>query len=271
VTNQEKIRIELLLTLYEMAGGKLLQGVTDEELSKKIGIEDRTEFGQIALYLREEGLVKFQSFSSIALSHEGRKVAERIMAERYEEKERRVLRKHYDERERHPRGIHPDELAAALDMELRDVYEIILELDNKKWIGGTDEVSWILPAGMKEIERLPEQHITPNIVHFHGPNTGPIQIGSHQTQNVSYNQSMTEILPKLAELIAALKAQNFEDKDEVIADLEKVQSLAHGEVNEGTWKRIQTRLTAAKTTMEITGLAYKSLPYWPMVWEYFMK
>jgi hypothetical protein len=272
VTNKDKIRTELLLTLYEMAGGKLLQGVTDEELSKKIGVEDRTEFGEIALYLREEGLVKFQSFSSIALSHEGRKLAERIMAERFEEKERRILQKLYDERGRKDTNPHyPEELARELNLDLDDVHDIIIELDGQGLTGGTDEVSWILPAGIKEIERIPQPQVSPNIVHFHGPNTGPVQIGSHQTQNISYNESISEILPKLAELITAVRAQDFPDKDEVIADLEKVQALAQGDVNEGVWKRIQTRLTAAKTTMEITGLAYNSLPYWPLIWNYFMK
>ncbi|MEK6279366.1 MAG: hypothetical protein AABN95_03355 [Acidobacteriota bacterium] len=267
--NDKKRHTLFLLGLNKLASGNPQQSVETTALSKEIGMVE-PEIALVANYLKAEKLIEFRNFNFVNITHQGTIEADRIMTERFEEKERRVLQKHYDERDRHPRGIHPDELAAALDMELRDVQEIILELDNKKWIGGSDEVSWILPAGIKEIEKLPEQPAQ-NIVQFYGPNTGSVQIGSHQTQNISYNQPISEILPKLAELIAAVRQRDFEDKDEVVADLERVQSLAQGEINEGTLKRIQTKLTAAKTTMEIVGLAYQSLPYWPLIWGFFHK
>lgn len=172
-------------------------------MSREIGMVE-PEIALVANYLKNEELIEFSNFNFVNITHAGTKEAKRLMAERFEEKERRVLQKLYHQRDRHPRGILPEELAAALDMELRDVHEIISELDNKKWTGGTDEVSWILPAGVKEIEKLPEQSVQ-NVVHFHAPNTGPVQIGSNQTQNISYNQSLVEILPKLAELIAAVR------------------------------------------------------------------
>lgn len=269
VYNDKKRHALFLLGLNKLSGGNPQQSVESAVLSKEIGMVE-PEIALVANYLKAEKLIEFRNFNFVNITHQGTIEADRIMTERFEEKERRVLQKLYDERERHPRGINPDELAAALDMELRDVHEVISELDDKKWTGGTDEVSWISPAGMKEIEKLPQEPIQ-NIVHFHAPNTGPVQIGSNQTQNISYNQSLTEIVPKLADLIAAVRAQEFEDKDEVIADLEKVKSLAQGDFNEGTLKRIQTRLTAAKTTMEIVGLAYQSLPYWPLIWAFFHK
>lgn len=267
--NDEKRHALFLLGLYQLSSGNPQQSVETAALSREIGVVE-PEIALVANYLRNEKLIEFHNFNFVNITHEGTKEAKKLMSQRFEEKERRVLQKLYDQRDKHPRGIYPDELAAALDMELRDVHEIISELDDKKWTGGTDEVSWILPAGVKEIEKLPEQSVQ-NVVHFHAPNTGPVQIGSNQTQNISYNQSLTEILPKLADLIAAVREKDFEDKDEVIADLEKVQSLAQGDVNEGTLKRIQSRLTAAKTTMEIVGLAYQSLPYWPLIWSFFHK
>jgi len=195
------------------------------------------------------------------------------MTERYAEKERRVLQKLYDEREtRGEQGFSPEELAKILKLDVRDVQDVILELDKVGWTEGTDEVSWISFAGIKEIEKLPDTPISPNIVNFNAPNTGPVQIGYHQTQqNVFQNQSIEEILPKLAELIRAIKAADFVDKDEVIADLEKIQSLAHGNISEGVWNRIQTKLTAAKTTMEVAGLVYKTYPYWPQIWAFFSR
>jgi hypothetical protein len=272
VNNDNHKRLQFLLTLHEMAGGNLYQGVLDNELAEKLNMET-TEFRRHAVYLKEEELVKFQTFGSIAITHRGRKEVERIMAERYVERERRVLQRHYDDRHaaRNERGFSPDELARELNLDFHEVCEMVLGLTTAGLLAGTDEVSWISPLGIKEIERVPDTPISPNIVHFHGPNTGPVQIGSNQTQNNYYNQALTEVLPKLAEMISAVKAQNFDDKDEVLADLEKVHALASGDVNEGVWKRIQTRLTAAKTTMEITGLAYKSLPYWPLIWDHFMK
>jgi len=101
------------------------------------------------------------------------------MAERYEEKERLVLQKLYDERKRHPRGVHPDELALVLNLEFSEVIEIISELDKKGWTGGSDELSWILPAGIKEIERLPEPP-TPTIV-INNPQNSPMTFGPNSS------------------------------------------------------------------------------------------
>src|SRR6266436_6770704 len=64
-------------------------------------------------------------------------------------------------------------------------------------------------------------------------------------------------------------------KDDVMRDLEVALEVAKLNPNataaDGTWKRIQAKLTAAKTTMEIAGLAYASYPHWPAIWDYFTR
>src|SRR5437867_683459 len=88
--NDEKKRIEFLVILYQMAGGNLHQGVLDDELAERVGMET-TEFRRHAVYLKEESLVKFQTLSSISITHAGIKAVERIMEEEYRKTKRRVL------------------------------------------------------------------------------------------------------------------------------------------------------------------------------------
>jgi hypothetical protein len=198
------------------------------------------------------------------------KEVEKVMSERFEQKERRVLQKLYEVRDSHPQGVVPDELAAALNLRIDEVYQIIAELEEKKWIGGNDEASWILPAGIKEIERIPETP-TPNII-INNPQNSPISLGAHSNQTVTYNnQSVQEILPALTHLIQDLYALDSPTRGDAIAELQKVESLAKDEMNAGKWQMIQSRLLTTKTALEIAKLGADSLPYWPIVWNFFFK
>jgi len=89
---------------------------------------------------------------------------------------------------------------------------------------------------------------------------------------VNYNnQPIQEILPALSQLIEGVRSLNFPTRDDVVAELEKVQFLAKGEMNAGIWQLIQSRLLTTKTALEVASLAAPSLPYWPVVWNYFFK
>lgn len=199
-----------------------------------------------------------------------------LQAKRY-----RVLRKLYDLA---PNDKHGDvivsDLANALGMQYQEVNRILLYWEEKNMVYSPSDESVALTApAIDEIESTIQhpnrgtKHFPPTIITYndnsvtvHG-NAQNVIGGQNNTQNI--NQPLSEILPKLAELIAAVRQADFPDREEVVQELEKVQALAEGEQNEGTWKRIQSRLNVAKTSMEIVGFAYKTLPYWPMIWDYF--
>ncbi len=200
------------------------------------------------------------------------------MAETYRSKERRILQKLYDERERRYTNPHePEELARELNLDLRETQDIVIELERKGLTEGNDQAPWIVGPGMEAIESGDQQPGASSIsynTNIYGDNKGNIaQGGQGHNQTVINNQPISEILPKLAELIAAVRQADFPDKDDVVRDLEKAQELAIANPNatpiEGVWKRIQGKLDVAKTSMEIVGFGYNSLPYWPLVWNFF--
>ena len=178
--------------------------------------------------------------------------------ERFVEKERRVLQMLLDQRKDHPHGFYPQELATALNLDVNEVQEIIVELEAKGWADGGDRTTWIIPPGIKELQKTLEPP-TPHIV-INNPQNSPMSFGGHSSQTVNYNnQPMEEILPAIANLINDVRSLDFQTRDDVLAELEKVQSLAQGELNAGVWQLIQARLLTAKTGMEIVR-AGRSFP-----------
>jgi hypothetical protein len=231
-----------------------------------------TEFYDILRYFGANGKGWLKKANErVRFTAEGIDKAEEMQNERFEEKERRVLQALYDNRRDHPDGLVPDEIAAALNLDLSDVKDIVVELERKGWADGGDETTWIVPAGIKELERQPEapavSHVTINY-----PQNSPISLGPHSTQNVTYyNQNTQDILPQLSLLIQELYERQFETRTEVLSELQKVETLAKGEMNPGRWQLIQTRLATTKTALEIGKIAVDSLPYWPVVWHFFFK
>jgi hypothetical protein len=233
----------------------------------------------VRTYLESKNLISFKcKVPCVRITPDGIDEAVRIMAETYRSKEQRVLQKLYDERQRRYTNPHqPDELARELGLDLRETQDIVVELERKGLTEGNDQATWIAIPGIEFIEsgRQLRGEAGTNIsytTNVNAPIYGGLMQGTHDsTQNITLtnHQPIGEILPKLVELIEAIKQADFLDKEDVVADLEKAHQLAQGEQTEGSWKRIQAKLNAAKTTMEISGMAYKSLPYWPLIWEYF--
>jgi hypothetical protein len=135
--------------------------------------------------------------------------AERVMKANFAEKERRVLQKLYDERDRRNTNPHePKELARELNIDIREVYDILTELEQQYFTAGVDQAVWIAPAGIKLIESggqhggasVPNVSFTTNI---HGPMYGGVQQGGQgNTQNISTQiGSFDEAANKLLGLI----------------------------------------------------------------------
>ncbi len=193
-----------------------------------------------------------------------------MVEERFEEKERRVLQTLLDQRKDHPNGFYPEELATALKLPLGEVQEICVELEAKGWADGGDETTWIIPAGIKELQKKQEPP-TPHIV-INNPQNSPMSFGNNSNQTVNYNnQSLAEVLPAIAQLIDDVRKYDFDTRADVLQELEKVQTLAKGEMNAGVWQLIQLRLLTVKTTLEIAKIGAGTLPYWPAVWNFFFQ
>lgn len=68
----KKKRVEFLVALYELAEGNLFNFILDTDLAERLNM-DQVTFQRIALYLKEEGFIKFRTFKSISLAHPGLK------------------------------------------------------------------------------------------------------------------------------------------------------------------------------------------------------
>jgi hypothetical protein len=248
-----------------------------KEVCQRIGIDYDTEGSIIGQYLRGEDLVTWSSFDWISLTPKGRRGAESIVDRRYAEKEHSILQKIYDmSGPDHARPVAVPLLVSELGLPDREVSLFLKDFAERRlvdWAGG--DVVQMLAVGIKSLVSQESNLQSTNITNIHGPNYGAIQQGtSNSTQSITITnyQPIGEILPQLAELIEAVRAADFQDKDDALRDLEKAQELALANPNatpkEGVWNRILAKVTAAKTTMEIAGMAYKSLPYWPLVWEF---
>ncbi|MDT4969836.1 MAG: hypothetical protein QOJ64_4573 [Acidobacteriota bacterium] len=197
-------------------------------------------------------------------------------------KRKRVLYKLYDLAPHDKLGsVIVSDLATAVGMEYQETNRILEYWQRKGLVrdGGSDESVRLEPHAIDEIEEsrrtgketkhIPATTIyyTDNRINIAGHNSGQVMAGNEGVQTLS--QPLAEILPQLSAFIESVRTATFLDRADAVHDLEKVYELAQKEQTEGTWKRIQTKLTAAKTTMEIAGYGYNSLPYWAAIWKFF--
>jgi hypothetical protein len=272
VYNDKKRHTIFLLGLYKLSGGNPQQSVETAALSKEIDMIE-PEIALVANFLKAKKLVEFSNFNFVNITHEGTIEADKIMTERFEEKERRVLQKFYDERERHPRGIHPDELSLVLNMELSDVHKVISELDDKNWTGGTDDLSWISPAGIKEIEKLPEpQRQTPiNVMHI-GTNYGAAAVGSNITQSATLtnNPDFDRAIAGLLQLIQSSQLPS-DEIEELQEEVVKLNKLAITAPKPGLLEKAKARIDFVKLGLQGTELLVKAAPLLQTTWDHFSK
>jgi len=270
--------------LYELSEGGLHPEVNVPQLLSEIGCS-REEARSVHQYLESKGLISWKcKVMHVRITPRGIDEVERIMAQTYAAKEFRVLKTIHETKHKAPNGwVNLDDLIRELpDIPRRELFMILKDLEERKGlIGSIDQAVWMVPAGIEELEQaeqypnhstehFPAQIINNYTVNVQGDNQGNIaQAGSGNTQSIVNHQPISEILPKLAELIEAVRRADFEDKDEVVRDLEKAQQLAQSEDPKSKWALIQSKLSSAKTGMEIVGFGYNSLPYWPAIWQYF--
>lgn len=266
--SEQKKRNNVLLTAYKIHTTKT-KHIKIDELGQASGVG--REIWDIIRYLGENGKGWLKKSGGIVrFTVEGLEEAEEMQNQRFEEKEKLVLQILYDNRKDHPHGLLIEEIATALNMDLREVREIIVELERKGWVSGGDETTWIVPTGIKELEKLPPPQM-PHVI-INNPTNSPMSFGANSSQTVTYNnQNVEDILRQITQLIQHLSQLQFEMKGDAISDLEKVATLATGEMDPGKWQMIQSRLVTVKTALEVGKIAVDTLPYWPAIWHFFFK
>jgi hypothetical protein len=272
--NVEDKRNIVLMTLYRLAtrGTKSHVDVYDLERLSDIG----DEFKPALDFLRHKQLLVKRNLK-IQITASGMEKAERIMAETYRSKERRVLQKLYDERDRRYTNPHqPDELARELNLDLREAQDIVVELERKGLTDGNDQATWIIAAGLEEIESggqrpgaAPGVSFTTNI---HGPNYGGIQQGGQgNTQNVTLtNTNNADFDRALTSIVELIRASNLpaDDKQELEGEVGNVNKLALREPAPGLLDRAKSRLDMVRLGLQGTDLLIKAGPHLETAWEF---
>ena len=276
-------RERFLLVLHGLADGQTGKPIKEEDLMHSMQIES-DQFHKARLYLTDEGFIKGTTFGTVGLTPIGRKEAERIMTLSYKEKSFRVL---WTIKELTngslTKLVLSEDVARMLAIEPREIYPIMNDLDERGLITALNEAVVMLPAGLEALESRDatssQQPTSSNVfnINLHGDNYGGIQQGTHNsTQNISVTTEtpIIKIIPQLDALVrAAEKAEDFLLKQEVVGDLNQALEMAHCNAQrypgDMPWQFIQAKLTAAKTAMEMVGYAYRSLPFWTLIWHYF--
>lgn len=250
-----KRRTLVLLGLYEMARGSTAQDVESQRLADKLDMDHGREFSEIGRYLKEEGLIDYNNFNFIHLTHKGLKEAERILSENYSQAERRVLEAIRD-MSRMTEHVNYHDLAARLRMSDNEVATYCKSLDEKGQVEfpGGDFVRMRAAAEGGDAKGGPTiQNI------FNAPvRAGFIQGGhGHNQRNVfNNNPKIDETIKIILELIEQSDI-NASDKEDIIKDVERIQELASKEKTEDLMHRIDRRIGMVKTGIQAAEMTEK--------------
>jgi hypothetical protein len=243
-------------------------------------------------HMKKKGLVREKEVVQYVVTKAGIEELKRMeneVPETPEQKRFRVLKTLYDMAPHDKHGmVIVDELAKELGMAYQEANRILIYWEEKGLVHSpTDESVALTARAIDELEEKirnpgkPTEHFpaTINIIDYSvkiiGDVSGNIQGGQSNTQKVISNEPISSILPQLTALIKTVKAEEFPDKDDVVRDLEQAHQVAitnpDATSSDGVWARITTKLTAAKTTMELAGFVIKTYPYWPQVLDFFQR
>jgi hypothetical protein len=268
----QRQQTRFLLKLYELAAGNTLRGIPNGEICESLNLSEEDNVN-IVTALAEKSWAKFHTFGHVVILVGGIEKAEQLMARTFLEKQNEVLLEIYEMRG--PRNIVVvPHLIGRLDILAYEVYNILSGLEEKGWIewGGGDMVR-MKQAGIEAIEA--PKDATPLISYTTNVQTnyGGIQQGHGNVQQINHREPLSKVLPQLSSFVEAVRQQDFEDKEDVIRDLEKALEVARANPGalpgEAVWTRVQSKLVTAKTAMELANLTYNTLPFWAMLWHYF--
>ncbi len=276
---ENKLREDYLVALLELHAGNYGADVDNRSVCEKIGIQYNGEATRICQYLRREELVTWVSFDRISLTPRGSLEAERIRDARFQQKEDRILNELYNARDPNVPTFLTVEQLRGLKISDAEVRLILGDLQERGFVYFDGDHVQITSTGVIAVEgRLSHKSTGGDSYSMHIEKVeGGVLQGPNNLQNVHIvnRQPVSEILPEILALIKAVRSEDFDDKDEVMRDLDKARELAAANpsviASENVWTQINTKLIAAKTTMEIAGFVIKTYPHWPQVLDFFQR
>ena len=240
-------------------------------------------------YLSDHGLMRKNANHQEVVTQAGVKELKKMeseVPETLEQKRFRVLKTLYDIAPNDKHGmVVIFELAKQLGMNVQETNRILLYWEQKGMVSyPANEAVTLTPAAIDELEEKinhptkPTQHFPSTItyidnsVNIDGGVTGNVIGGQGNTYNTITNESITAILPKLAEFIAEIRTTQFPERHEVVRDLEKVYEVAQqGKISVEIWELLQAKIRSAEAVMKVAGIAYKTYTHWPVIADFFYR
>jgi len=205
--------------------------------------------------------------------------------ESLEQKRFRVLKTVYDMAPDDKHGwVNIYELAKALDMNVPESSRILNYWEEKGMVSWpADQAVTLTAPAIDELEdkinhpNKPTEHFPysityiDNSVNIEGGVTGNVVGGQGNTYKEITNESISATLPQLSEFIAEVKKADFDNREEVVRDLEKVYELAQRPLNKSLWEAIQSKVKSAEALMKLSGWGYATYTHWPVIVETFYR
>lgn len=261
VSNQNRRKL-FLLGLYELVKGNPLESLETSRLGKHIGMEE-PEISEVAYYLKQEGLIDYYSFTHINITHDGRKVAEKMMAEIYAQKERRVLEAIADMSRMSSIVVFPD-LAKRLQMSEQELALVCSGLDEKNQISfqGGDFVQ-MKPAGYEALD--PKQESPGSTINYLqiGQNFGNAAAGSQISQTINVNPDFDSAIKSLLELVQSSNLEN-DKKEELLDDIIQVNKLT---ARKSSIEKIKSAFEYVKVGFQAANLMVAATPHLDKIWH----
>jgi len=271
----QRMSDQYLTKLYELSEEGLKPQVDVNRAISEVGFSQE-DMRSIHRYLESKDLISWKCTVGFVLLTTR---AIDAMQNSYEAKEILVLKKIYElSSQNTTKPVFFPVLEPAMSMGWHELSGFLKGLEERgyvSWAGG--DVIYITRDGIDAIDSLSRPKSKTGGDTYNttiGTVQGATHIGPGGTQNVQFNyQPISEIIPQLTQLIETVRKEDFDTKDDVLHDLEIAHQVALANPNatakDGAWTRIQTKLTAAKTTMELAGFVVKTYPYWPQIWDFF--
>lgn len=249
----EEKRNRVLLSAYDLHTTKS-RHINVYELERLADVGP--EFYDILRYFGTNGKGWLKKANEVVrLTAEGIDRAEEMKNERFEDKLNRLFQLLYNERHnRHTKQFVPDELAAALDLDVPEVMEIISILDSKGWLGGNDEGVNINAAGILEFERRREPPTPATNVMYINQNYAPVAQGSNFTQSVTQiRNEFDDSIRKLLQAVEESEDLSAVQKITVKNDINMVHQLAHMEKTPEVIETVSTKIDGINSVVSSTA------------------
>jgi Mn-dependent DtxR family transcriptional regulator len=267
----KSLQQKYLLKLYELSDGNLITYVSMEQIENDLGIsnEDATS---VMMNLQAKQLAEFAVFGKVKIEPRGIEVVEEAKNKLYAEKEYLVLKTIYDfGAPGHTRFFIIDDVVRQLQMDYREVSNIITDLDERKHLVESREHDVrILPAGIEAIESTKKEP-PPHTINYNmniGENYGNAGQGSgfNQSITITNNPEFDQAIAGLIQLIQSSTLPNHEI-EELQEEVIKLNRLALAQPKPGLLEKAKARIDVVRGGLQGTIAIVRGLQYLDVVWK----